>query len=278
MARIEVNGIVLNVETVGSGPPLLLLHGFTGSNATWAPFLEAWCDFTTVCVDFIGHGGSDSPAEASRYAMSACLDDLCAALDALSIEKTAVLGYSMGGRVALQLAVKRPQRVSALILVSASPGIEDSTERAERVKADEALAGRIEAEGIKAFVDYWQSIPLWASQVSLSGEKRLALRRGRLQNSIVGLTNSLCGMGAGAQDYVFDRLGEVRVPALLIAGALDQKYRDLALQMAARMLAAESRIIEGAGHATHLERPDEFAEAVSAFMRRVSTKPEGAFK
>ncbi len=272
MTRIEVNGIRLNVEDAGSGPAVLLLHGFTGSAAAWRPLIESWGGFRTIAVDIIGHGASESPGDLTRYAMSECADDLAAVLDRLGVEQAAVLGYSLGGRVALRFALRYPERLRALVLESASPGIEDAAERAERARADNLLAERIEHEGIEAFVAYWEALPLWNSQARLAAAQREELRRRRLANSTLGLANSLRGMGAGIDEAVLDRLSEIEAPVLLIAGALDEKYRTVAGEMGAKIANAEVRTIENAGHATHLEQPTAFGSLVSEFLVKTSTR------
>ncbi len=276
--RIAVNGVHLNVEQAGSGPAVLLLHGFTGSSATWRSFQDRWAGFRTIAVDVIGHGESDSPPDASRYTMSACIDDLTALLDQLSIEKAGVLGYSMGGRIALRFALARRQRLWGLVLESASPGIAAAEDREARVRSDAKLAENLERDGLEAFIDYWQSISMWASQARLPREKHESLRRQRLHNSATGLANSLRGMGAGADEDVFDRVGELTMPSLLIAGALDARYAETSRRMAAAMSHAELRIVENAGHAVHFEEPDQFAEAVTAFLRRHAPSPATSSK
>jgi len=267
MTRIAVNGVDLNVETAGDGFPLLLLHGFTGSAATWRPLAPEWAAFRTIAVDLIGHGASDAPADEARYTMEPCAIDLTALLDALGVGRAAVLGYSLGGRVALHLALAAPARVAALVLESASPGIEDAAERDARVAADRALADDIERDGIEAFVDRWERLPLWSTQAALPADVRASLRAQRLANDARGLANSLRGMGAGAQASLWDRLGELRMPVLLIAGGLDAKYRDIARAMQQRIDGARVEIMEGAGHAVHLERPAAFASPVKEFLK-----------
>src|SRR5690606_37931774 len=124
--RVEVDGRDLHVERAGSGPPVVLLHGFTGSGAAWEPHVEALApEFTTLAVELVGHGRSDAPAEVDRYRMARAVDDLAALLRALGFERAAWLGYSLGGRVALQVAVRRPDVVSALVLEGATPGLAD---------------------------------------------------------------------------------------------------------------------------------------------------------
>lgn len=267
MGLIAVNGIRLHVERGGDGPPLLLLHGFTGSAATWEPLLPALqARFHTVAPDLIGHGRSDAPADPARYAMDRCVADLVALLDALDIARAAVLGYSMGGRTALHLALAAPERVSALVLEGASPGIADPAERAARVASDAALADRIEREGLHAFVDAWERLPLFASQQRLPEETRARLRAQRLSHTPRGLANSLRGMGAGAMPPVHDRLSEIAVPVLLIAGELDGKYVEISRAMAGTLPQARITIIPDAGHAPHLEQPEAFTQAVLRFL------------
>ncbi len=268
MTRIAVNGVHINVEIAGRGPALLLLHGFTGSAATWTPHPDAWQGFTTVAVDLLGHGASDCPADPRRYRMERCLEDLVVLLDRLDVRRTAVLGYSMGARVALHLALQAPERLWALILESASPGIEDACEREARARSDAALAEAIERDGVEAFVERWQALSLFASQARLPAAVREELRRQRLGNDRRGLANSLRGLGAGQQEPVLARMGGIGIPALLIAGALDDKYCDLARRMAAALPCARTEIVPDAGHAVHLERPEAFAGAVRGFLQK----------
>ena len=265
-ARVAVNGVHLNVDVRGEGPPLLLLHGFTGSAGTWAPHLDAWREFTTVAVDLLGHGGSDCPADPRRYRMERCVEDLVALLDHLGVDRAAVMGYSMGGRVALRLALQAPERLWALVLESASPGIEDEAEREARIRSDADLAGAIERDGIEAFVERWQAMPLFATQARIPDAVRDELRRQRLRNDARGLAGCLRGMGAGQQEPVLASMGDIRMPALLLAGALDGKYCALARRMAASLPCARTEIVPDAGHAVHLEQPAAFADAVRGFL------------
>jgi 2-succinyl-6-hydroxy-2,4-cyclohexadiene-1-carboxylate synthase len=267
---LNVNNMTFNVEQIGAGRPLLLLHGFTGSAATWAPLFAALPPhFSMIAPDLIGHGHSDSPPDVERYRMERCVADLLALLDQLDIARADVLGYSMGGRVALQLAAAAPERVGALVLESSSPGIADVAERQARVVADEALADLIARDGLAAFVEYWERLPLFASQVVLPEETRARLHTQRLRNNPLGLANSLRGMGTGRQESLWDRLDTLDVRTLLIAGELDVKYRALAHQMAARLSNARAVIVPSAGHAVHLEQPQSFAKNVLEFLGRV---------
>ena len=177
-------------------PPLLLLHGFTGSGHNWAPLLPQLSKrFWVITVDLLGHGRSAAPLNPDRYTMPHAAADLITLLDQWQIAHTAFLGYSMGGRLALYLACHYPARFSQLVLESSSPGLATEKERATRRQSDEALADWIEINGIEAFVARWEALPLWDSQRQLSEESRQRLRQQRLQNNPTGLANSLRGMG-----------------------------------------------------------------------------------
>ena len=264
------DGLRLHVARSGDGPPLVLLHGFTGSTESWEPLRAALGDrVATLAVDLPGHGHSGAPEDPARYALCRFADDLARALDALDVRRAAVLGYSMGGRAALRFALQHPQRVAALVLESASPGLADVRERTERHAADLALADTIERDGVGAFVDEWERLPLWASQAALPERARARLRAQRLRNHAHGLANSLRGGGAGAEPPVTERLGALRMPGLVVAGALDAKYVAIGRLLAAAMPRARLDLVPGAGHAVHLERPTELADAVMAFLAEV---------
>ena len=270
MTRMEIDGLGLDVEVAGRGPPVVLLHGFTGSTGTWAELVETLrAEFTTIAVDIVGHGQSDAPETTARYAEDRCAEDLARLLRSMGHERACWLGYSMGGRVALQIAVHHRDVVASLVLESASPGLRGESERAERRRADAALADRIEADGVPAFVDEWERLPLFASQEQLTSEARERLRAERLANRAHGLANSLRGGGTGAQPPLHHRLSYVQAPTLLLAGELDTKFAGIAEEMARSLPDATMHLIEGAGHAAHLERPEAFGAQVLDFLRRV---------
>jgi 2-succinyl-6-hydroxy-2,4-cyclohexadiene-1-carboxylate synthase len=266
---LDVGGdLLLHVSREGSGQPLVLLHGFTGSSQVWRPLIAGLGDgFATIAVDMPGHGNSAAPRDPDRYALDRFAGDLRQVLDNLDIERAAVLGYSMGGRAALRFALAHPDRVSALLLESTSPGITDPAARAERKDADEVLARMIERDGVEAFVNKWERLPLWRSQQSLPEESRARLRELRLSNSAHGLANSLRGAGAGSDPAVLDRLGELQPPTLLVAGELDEKYVAAAQLMVEKIARSRVEIIAQAGHTVHLDQPSAFAGAVAEFLK-----------
>lgn len=278
MTRIDVGGgFALNVEVAGAGPPLALLHGFTGSSAAWGEFGSLLAaHFTTIAFDIVGHGDSDAPANLDHYTMERCVEDLVAATALAGFPRTAWLGYSMGARTALHVAAAFPEAVTRLVLIGGSPGIECVEDRIARRSSDESLAARIERDGVEAFVDYWQSIPLFATQAVLPATVREAVRAGRLRNSATGLANSLRGMGAGAQEPLFDRLAGVMQPTLLLAGDLDAKYVAIGETMAEVLPHATFAPVPGAGHAAQLEQPATAAALVHQFLidPSATTTPE----
>lgn len=262
------DGLDFHVAQSGAGPAVVLLHGFTGSAETWAdlqPVLST--RFTTLAVDITGHGRSSVPADPARYALTRFADDLRDILDSLAISRAVVLGYSMGGRAALRFALQHSDRVAGLILESTSPGISDPVERAERIAADVALAATIEKDGIAAFVDRWEQLPLWANHaVTVPVESRNRLRAQRLENHALGLANSLRGAGAGAEVSVVAQLPVVRTSVRLITGALDAKYVALGRLMKASIHRAGLDTVACSGHMVHLEQPEQFSELVRASL------------
>jgi 2-succinyl-6-hydroxy-2,4-cyclohexadiene-1-carboxylate synthase len=268
MPRVHVGDVRLQVAVAGHGEPLVLLHGFTGSGAQWAPQIAVFAaHFRTVAVDLLGHGGSDAPTDPERYRLERCVADLAALLDTLGIQRACWLGYSMGARVALAWALTYPERVNALALEGVSPGIEDPVERRQRIVHDEARATQIEREGIEAFVDAWMRQPLFASQARLGPAALAAARAARCANSAVGLANSLRGMGTGAQPSLWPRLSGLTVPTLLAVGDEDTKFRGIAENMIHRMPDATLAIIPEAGHAAHLENARVFTARVLDFLQ-----------
>lgn len=269
--RMEVNGVHLGIIQsdvhAQHAPVLVLLHGFTGSATSWGTLLDdlARPGMRIITLDLLGHGKSDAPEDPQRYHIEHCQTDIIGLLQTLGIKQreAILLGYSMGGRIALYCAFSHYFR--ALILESASPGLATFTERAQRRASDEALAERIEREGIEAFVDYWEQLPLFASQRKLPIEHRNAQRAQRLNNRVHGLANSLRGIGTAVQPPLYQRLPELTLPVLLITGELDGKFCTIGQRMAQQLPQAQLQIVPDAGHTVHLEQPERFATLVHQF-------------
>jgi 2-succinyl-6-hydroxy-2,4-cyclohexadiene-1-carboxylate synthase len=259
----------LYFEIEGSGPPLVLLHGFTGSVRSWdevRPPLAALGQL--IRVDVIGHGRSPSPPDPAEYTLDAAFHQLTSLLDRLGLDKVDLLGYSMGGRVALHFAVHAPHRLRRLLLESASPGIEDAAERARRAASDNALADRILRDGLPAFVDEWERQPLLLPAAHVPPSVRARQHHLRLLNTPLGLANSLRGMGAGQQWPLWSSLSALEVPVDLIVGQNDARYCSVGRRMANSLPRAELTVVTDAGHTVHVDQPPAFVKAVRCALSR----------
>ena len=204
-------------------------------------------------IDAPGHGAA-SEIRADLWA--------AAELAVETIGRGVYLGYSMGGRIALHAALARPDAVEALVLVSATAGIDDTAERAQRAAADDALATHIEVVGIDVFVDEWLANPLFAGL-----EDTTTFASERRRNSAAGLASSLRLVGTGHQEPLWDRLAELTMPVLVVAGRDDPKFVDSAARLATAIgTDATLAIIEGAGHSVHLERPMAFIDVLDSWL------------
>ncbi len=267
MPQRTVNGLNYHFHCEGNGPPLLLLHGFTGSHASWPGIVPGFAEhFLTIAVDLPGHGKSDSPVDPLRYRHESVSADLVALMARCGHSRFHLLGYSMGGRLALALALSFPGKVTSLILESASPGLPTAAERAHRREQDERIARKIESEGLRRFVEHWEQLPLFASQGRLPVAERRSLRQQRLRNSATGLAASLRGAGTGTQKSLWSQIPQLKTPSLLVCGELDPKFCDVARRMASANPALQMQQVAGAGHCIHLERPQSFARTVQDFL------------
>ena len=254
---------------IASGPEdgdvLLFLHGFMGSVEDWAPIIDALD--RCLAVDLPGHGASvDVDAEA--YSMEVTAAALVDVLDARGVARCTPVGYSMGGRASLFLALEHPERCERLVLESASPGLRTDEARSARRGEDEARAVRLEEEDFPTFLDDWYRQPLFASLLrDADYVQRMLVRRRR--NDPRELARSLRGMGTGRQPSLWERLGGLRVSTLAIAGALDGKYVDLARRMALHAPRLRTAIIEDAGHIVHAEQPERFLAALTSFLSSI---------
>ncbi len=217
-----------------------------------------------LAVDLPGHGRS-----AGRMPVSVEEAAVAVAGAVAADRPVHWLGYSMGGRVALQLACDKPDRVASLTLVSATAGIVDTAAREARRQADEALAVSLMADGLPAFVERWMDQPLFQSQRRLPMAMQAAMRNQRLRNSSEGLAAALRSMGTGAMEPLWDRLAAVKAPVLLVTGGFDEKFGKLAEEMSAELPRARHVIVPRAGHAVHTEDPVSLATAVGTFLREL---------
>ncbi|WP_027410479.1 2-succinyl-6-hydroxy-2,4-cyclohexadiene-1-carboxylate synthase [Anoxybacillus tepidamans] len=266
--KIAVRGITYHVEVYGEGEPLVLLHGFTGSTETWKPFLAYWKQRKLIMVDIIGHGQTDCPDELERYDIESVAKDLNELLQQLKVETANVLGYSMGGRLALTFAIRYPERVKTLMLESSSPGLKTREEQQRRIESDEALAKEIEQYGVEAFVKKWEQLPLFASQKLLPAKVQEQIRMERVKQQAKGLANSLRGMGAGSQPSWWGHLSQITIPTLVLCGEWDEKFCKIAFEMAKLLPNSYVSKIFDAGHAIHVEQREIFAKIIDEFIEK----------
>lgn len=262
---VTVRGIDIHVEIFGDEgrPTLLFLHGFTGSTVTWrevSKLLEA--QYRIICVDLTGHGKTTVPKDPDRYSMEQQILDLEDLVKILGIDTFTLIGYSMGGRVALGYTTTYPERITTLILESSSPGLKTIAERMARIEADTTLAEKLKTEGLQAFIDFWENVPLFDTQKKLTQDKRLAIRNERLSQNKMGLVNSLKGIGTGSQPSYWEALSTIRCPVLLITGEFDKKFVAISREMQLLFPFVRHETINQAGHAIHVEKSRIFATMI----------------
>jgi 2-succinyl-6-hydroxy-2,4-cyclohexadiene-1-carboxylate synthase len=258
------------VTEQGRGTPLLLLHGFTGAAASWEPVL-AWfaARFRVLAPDLPGHGRTPPTADLGAMSVEATADALATFLAARDAAPAHVVGYSMGARVALRVAADHPNAVDRLILESPSAGFVDAAERADRRAADEALAAKVERDGIASFVTAWERHPVFASHVAADPALFTLQRAIRLNSDPHGLAASLRAAGQGVMEPLHHALSAIVAPALIITGELDSIGRPRAEVVAAGIPGARIAIVDGVGHTPHLEDPSAFARLAFDFLKEV---------
>jgi len=266
--RVAVGPLALHVEQHGGGAPLLLLHGFAGSARTMRPLIDALAErHRVIAPDLPGHGLSDAPREAAAYTWSAATRHLVRLLDALDVPDAHVVGFSLGGRIALQLAARHPERVRAACTIGSRCVWTDSVERSARRATDAALATRIETEGMRAFARGEQGSHAVAHDDALAAAAPGA--------GTHGLALALRGLGAADQPAVGADLAVSAVPLLLLAGENDPGPLAAAHALADDLPAARAVAIAGAGHRAHLERTQEVARLALDFFAAADAAETG---
>ena len=266
---LDVGDARLSYFVAGDGPAVTLLHGFTQSGRSWRELIghmpEGW---RWVVPDLRGHGQTQVDRGAP-CSMDACTADLVRLWDELGVEKTHLVGYSMGGRLALHIGARRPERVLSLLTIGAHAGLDEDAREGRR-QGDEALAERIERDGVESFIEYWGSLPLFAGLQRRGPAYVAQIRADRMQNHASGLACSLRGMGAGVMEPVWDKLEHVPFPCTFVAGQLDHGYVASARRLAATVPHGRVEVVLRAGHAVHQERPDGLARVLAAHLAAAS--------
>lgn len=243
---------------------IIALHGFTGSGADFDILRHHAPDWSWNTPDLPGHGCHPAtlPADAT---MNVAVSQVCRVADECS-QLPVLVGYSMGGRVALQAAVRHPERWRALILVGATPGIDDLNQAADRRAADESLARKIDLYGPRPFLDEWSKLPLIASQRNMPQPWRDQRDQRQRHLRGDGLAASLRGMGTGSMPAVWHRLSELSMPVLLVTGEFDEKFRSIADTMVRQLPRATHVVMPDVGHAACLESPVAFLAVARSFL------------
>jgi 2-succinyl-6-hydroxy-2,4-cyclohexadiene-1-carboxylate synthase len=246
-------------------PDVVLLHGFTGSCRSFDFVSEALSrgGVTPIPVDLPGHGKRSGEIAASLFSLQSVFQSIA---KASAVAPVSLVGYSMGGRLALQYAAAYPERVSRLVLESSSPGLDTDEERVKRREADASLAHRIRQGGVEAFVDEWEALPLFSSQTELPREIQATIRTNRLANSPRSLAAALEGFGTGSLPSLWGQIPTVTVPTLVLVGGLDAKFVEIGERMAGALPNARLTRFDSVGHAIHLEDPSGWIDAVIPFL------------
>ena len=247
-----------------TGTTLLFLHGFTGSARDWTETVDTLPDWRCLLVDLPGHGlSAGCPPE--LYPMARTALALLRVLDDMGASQCIPVGYSMGARLALYLALTYPERCRALVVESGSPGLDSEEERASRREWDESKAAELERMGLDAFLEDWYRQPLFHS-IGRNRERFTAMMKRRRQNDLTGLARSLRLMGTGSQPSLWPQLPALGMPWLAVAGELDPRYRKTMQDMVSLTEKGRLAIIPDAGHNTHFENPGAFSRTLRGFL------------
>jgi len=233
---------------------VVLLHGFAGTGRAWDPVAQRLDRerYTALAPDLRGHGAA---RDARPVSFAACVEDVLAAAPARFV----LCGYSMGGRIAQHVALAAPERVERLVLAATTAGIEDDAARAARREDDERLAAFADAASIEQFADRWAAQPLFAGTPP---EAARSWREDLLRNDPRALAVVLRGIGTGAMEPLWARLGELTMPAVVLAGERDPKFVALGERLAATLPAGRLVVVAGAGHGLTREAPEAIVVAL----------------
>ena len=270
---IQYDSVKLNLEMLteydASKKSILFFHGFTGSAKDWNDVSQKIDKrFNKLALDLIGHGKSSSPSAVSYYSAESLANQIEQVLIGLRIKEIVLCGYSMGGRVALNFTINKPDYVKGLILESSTAGFRNEKERTGRKNTDEELAGFIEKNSLEDFANMWLNQELFGTLRRFSNDRIKKIQEERANNSKIGLANSLRGFGTGVMPYLGSELVKLKIPVLLITGGLDEKFTRINQNLKKVMRSSKHKIISTAGHNTHLEEPKKFVEAVNGFLSR----------
>ena len=258
--QINIEDYYYGVTVVGTGKPLVCFHGFSESGSTWDGIEVK--GYRLIRIDSMGHGRSARPMELGPYTLTQMLSDLHRVIYAIVGESYALMGYSMGARLALLYALEYSHEVTHLILESGSVGIENEEERQARYVADGNLAEQIRARDITWFSETWAKLDIFKTQERLPEKVQQQIQRRRLLNSPHALAFTLVGSGQGTMPYVGHRVSELTMPVCYISGELDTKYTAIGAQYFGDV----HRIVPQVGHNVHIEAPTAYQHMLEEFL------------
>jgi 2-succinyl-6-hydroxy-2,4-cyclohexadiene-1-carboxylate synthase len=248
-------------------PPVVFLHGFMGDATDWTPVVKQLSfHFFCLVIDLPGHGKSRNVSE-NTYTFPATSHAIIQTLDQAGVTSAPIVGYSMGGRIALYLAVHHPHRCSALIVESATAGIRKKTARENRLALDLERARELERGTFEEFLRTWYSQPIFASLADTPDTLRKVIQR-RLLNNPKCLAKALRGFSIGSQPSLWDHLSSLQIPVLFIGGTKDRKYVAILHEMAEKISSPSITLIAGAGHNVHIESPRRYVESIKTFLSK----------
>ena len=276
--KLEVNGVKLNIEVLkeldSNKDTILFLHGFMGCAEDWFPVFEQLPDkYNYAALDIVGHGKSDAPGNLSHYNVDSIISQIKFVKDHLTSKKIILLGYSMGGRIALSYAAFHPDDLKGLILESSSAGIKNDEERQKRYEEDLKLAEYIDSHSLEDFVEMWSDREMFNTQRRFSNDKLKKLKKKKSSGSKIGYANSLRGFSTGIMPPVHDKLKKIPIKILLITGDLDSKFTGINARLVKRFFKAKHKVVRNSGHNTHLEESKRFIEIVLNYLNQLDVPP-----
>lgn len=266
---LEAGSLSWRFRTWGdsSRPAIVFLHGFTWDGASWGPIAESLCDrFYCVAPDLPGHGATSRPEPVAEWSFDRVLEALVEALSQLGLSRPHLVGYSMGGRLALRLALLKALPVERLVAIGASAGLASPQDRSSRVREDAELGERLVADGMEAFLERWMALPLFSTMRALDPELLGRLNASRATQDPAGLAAALATMGTGSQPYLMEALPDLAVPTLLVVGDQDAKFHAIAEQIISKLPQGRLEVLAACGHSVPFERPRELAALMTAFF------------
>lgn len=268
--KLNIRGLNYNIFTRLSSRDsdkfILFLHGFCGSHASFSHIYDSVPDeWNIIAPDLLGHGDTESPKELLRYETEHQTADLRQILLHYKASKCVTAGYSMGGRLAIQYAIRHSNGLKGLFLESTTAGFEDSTESLKRVEADQKTAGLI-IDDFDEFLDTWNQKKVFETPVKIDEVLEKCMMDIRRNQNPAGLAHSLLGFGTGVMPPTQKFLKLIRCPVSVLAGEYDAKFIEKGREIHSKLKNSEFQIIEKSGHRIHLENPDSYLQKLLSFI------------